>query len=60
MKWSLVDQPIYPLIWDTGLPIDLVLGVPDPETQQQKYGSEFANELASKLQIIHNNARNQL
>lgn len=28
--------------------------------QKQKYGSEFANELASKLQIIHNNARNQL
>lgn len=42
----------------TRLPVDQVLGVPDPEIQKQMYKSELANELASKLQTIYNHARN--
>ena len=42
------------------LPVDLVLGVPDPEMIRQTFGSEFANQLANKLEIIHNFARNKI
>ena len=45
-------RPIY-------LPVDLVLGIPDYE-MNKTLGPEFANQLANKLEIIHNYARNKI
>ena len=35
------------------LPIDLLFGQPERESEEQMYGSQYANELRDKLDEMH-------
>lgn len=42
------------------LPIDLLFGQPERESEEQMYGSQYANELRDKLDEVHEFARSRM
>ena len=42
------------------LPIDLLFGQPARESEEQMYGSQYANELRDKLDEVHEFARSRM